>query len=293
MVMKSSKPVREQSSLWITCTGIALAVLICLLCAFLYVFYNSQPGSLIEFVLVQATDFLSPSEDYLSSFFPEIQPTPFQPSPVKEPTPAPETLPPTSSESEADSADEQIPMAASVNGLRGSPQLYTLDCEFQAAVDWARFFGHSLNELELIDRMPRSDDPESGFVGEINGPMGQFPPDSYGVHAAPIARLLQEYGIPAKVKRKWDISKLKKEIASGQPVIVWIVNMPFEIETMQYTASNGNTTTVARFEHTWIVTGYNASSFTVVDSTWTYNVSTSAFMERWEALGKQAIIYTD
>jgi len=76
-------------------------------------------------------------------------------------------------------------------------------------------------------------------------------------------------------------------------VIVWIVNMPFEIETMQYTASNGNTTTVARFEHTWIVTGYNASSLTVVDSTWTYNVSTSAFIERWEALGKQAIIYTD
>lgn len=290
--MKSSKPVRDQSSLWITCTGIALAILICLLCAVLFVFYSSQPNSFTEFVLMQATDFFSLPAENSFGFFPDTQPTPFQPSPVKEPTPAPES-PSSSSQVEANSSNEQTPVSASVNGLRGSPQLYTLDCEFQAAVDWARFFGHSLNELELIERIPKSDDPESGFVGEINGPMGKFPPDSYGVHAAPIARLLQEYGLPAKAKHNWDLSGLKKEIASGQPVIVWIVNMPFEIETMQYTASNGNTSTVARFEHTWIVTGYNASSITVIDSAWTYNVSTSAFIERWGALGNQAIVYTE
>ncbi len=255
--------------------------------------------------------------------FQASQPTPFQPGPVYTPMPAsladqqltpqpaaasqnqpdpgqlayapeaqqgaPEVQ---SDEVESSESNAAIPMSAYVNGLKGTPQLYTLDCEAQASVDWAKFFGVEINELEFIDRMPRSDDPETGFVGKINGPMGQIPPNDYGIHASPIAALLKEYGLPAKAKHDWDFAGLKREIAAGQPVIVWIVNLPFEINTQEYTAPNGSTTLVAPFEHTWIVTGYNASTVTVVDSEWTYNVNTTTFMERWEALGKQAIIYT-
>ncbi|MCJ7520102.1 MAG: C39 family peptidase, partial [Anaerolineaceae bacterium] len=168
-----------------------------------------------------------------------------------------------------------------------------LDCESQAAVDFARFFGVSINELDFISRLPYSDDPEEGFVGTANGPMGQLPPSDYGVHARPIAKLLREYGVQAKAVRGWDLDKIRYEIASGRPVIVWIVNLPFDIETQDYTASNGNTTRVARFEHTWIVTGYNMNVFTVVDSQWTYNVKISTLVDRWGALGNQAIVLRD
>jgi len=186
----------------------------------------------------------------------------------------------------------EIPPAASISGVYGSPQYYTLDCEAQAASDWARYFGYEVDRTDFMDRMPVSDDPEEGFVGFINGPMGQFPPDDYGVHAGPVADLLNEFGVPAKAVRNWGLDQIKSEIASGRPVIVWIVNLPFAIDTMDYTASNGNTTRVARFEHTWMVTGYNMNVLTVVDSEWTYNVKTSTFMERWNALENQAIIFT-
>lgn len=214
-----------------------------------------------------------------------------EPSPTPSPQPEPIPVPDDEPVEELDEETGEIPLSASISGVVGSPQHYTLDCEAQAAVDWARFFGVDIDRSKFIERMPKSDDPEEGFVGDVNGPMGQFPPDDYGVHSGPVADLLVEYGLNAKAVRGWDLEQLKKEISSGRPVIVWIVNLPFEIDTMEYTASNGHTTTVARFEHTWIVTGYNMNVLTVIDSEWTYNVKTGNFLKRWAALGNQAIIY--
>ena len=302
----------KSSSIWITLTGVVLGLLVCLVAT-----------SMVSIVYPQSSFFFDQlpgfGQDKSSmdkfAFFKPNQPTPFMPGPTLTPTPAlsnasdpqhQSTPAPQSAnnaqpskpqevmaqaDNDEDRANVSIPMYANAGVIKGSPQLYTLDCEAQAAMDWAGFFGVNIDELEFIDRMPRSDDPDSGFVGDINGRMGQLPPNSYGVHASPIADLLQEYGLPAKAKHDWTFSGLKAELASGHPVIVWIVNMPFDIDTQEYTASNGNTTKVARFEHTWIITGYNASTVTVVDSTWTYNVNIITFMERWEALGKQAVIY--
>jgi uncharacterized protein YvpB len=286
----------KTSSIWITLTGVILALLVCLVAT-----------SMVSIIYPQSSWFLDQlpgfGENKISmdqfALFNASQPTPFMPGPTMTPTPTPsaemvariQSSKPQEASAQVD-ADISIPMHANVGLLKGSPQLYTLDCEAQAAMDWADFFDVNINELEFIDRLPKSDDPETGFVGNINGRMGQLPPNSYGVHASPVADLLQEYGLPAEAKHDWTFSGLKQELASGQPVIVWIVNLPFEIDTQEYTASNGNTTTVARFEHTWIITGYNASTVTVVDSSWTYNVNIATFMERWEALGKQAVIYS-
>lgn len=236
-------------------------------------------------------------------------PTPFQPAGTQTPEPTPAyTLEPTTTrvpkqknaskpkpESTSVSQNmipiEDLPASASISGIKGSPQLYTLDCEAQTAVDWARFFGNRINHQEFIDRLPKSDDPEEGFVGFFNGPLGQLPPYDYGIHAPPVASLLRDYGLLASAVRDWDYENIKQEIASGKPVIVWIVNLPYDIITQEYTASNGNTTRVARYEHTWIITAYNMNVVTVVDSEWTYNVKISTFLERWEALGKQAIFF--
>lgn len=209
------------------------------------------------------------------------------PEPKPEPTPIPQEAPEQPQEPDL----SNLPASAYISGVTGYPQYYTLDCEAQAAVDFARFFGLEIDRQEFIDKMPRSDDPEEGFVGEINGPMGQLPPDDYGVHAKPVAKLLREYGLKAKAVRGWSLDQVRAEIAAGRPVIAWIVNLPFDIEVQEYTASNGKTTRVARFEHTWIITGYNMNSFTVVDSEWTYNVKISTFKSRWQALGSQAIVY--
>lgn len=247
------------------------------------VIQGEQTATPFQPVTTQTPEIVTPSEPTQMpppDPNPELEPIPTE-MPLLTPTKVPETKP----------ALSELPLTASVSGVYGSPQLYTLDCESQAAVDFARFFGVRIDELEFISRLPYSDDPEEGFVGAINGAMGQLPPSDYGIHAKPIAKLLREYGVNAKAVRGWDLDKIRNEIASGRPVIVWIVNLPFEIDAQDYTASNGNTVRVARFEHTWIITGYNMNVFTVVDSDWTYNVKISTFQERWDALGNQAIVY--
>ncbi|MDK2981715.1 MAG: hypothetical protein PWQ55_2062 [Chloroflexota bacterium] len=302
-----------KSSLWLTLTGVILALLLCLVATSMVLVVYPQSSTFLASILSDGEKLIALDQGGL---FQAAQPTPFQPgpaytpmpTPIVQPTPQPPSGPvayaPEAAQNQPADAgapptvadlsnnDLDLPMSSYVNGLKGTAQLYTLDCEAQASVNWAKFYGVDINELEFIDNMPRSDDPESGFVGNINGPMGQLPPNDYGIHAAPIAEMLKGYGLPAKAKRNWTLSGLKAEIAAGQPVIVWIVNMPFEIDAQEYTASNGNTTTVARFEHTWIVTGYNSTTVTVVDSEWTYNVNINTFLDRWEALGKQAVIYT-
>ena len=306
----AEKTTTKHSFSLLTAAGIIFALLLCLLTSAMVVV--AFPGSLSFIELL-----IKPYGSSMAFNVPEIQvdqtATPFQPNPSQapeivppvEPTPLPPADPtptplpastevPQSAPTAAPDIDQvfaELPLTASVSGLYGSPQLYTLDCEAQSAVDFARFFGVNINELDFISRLPYSDDPEEGFVGAINGPMGQFPPSDYGIHAKPIARLLREYGVNVKAVRGWDLDKIRNEIASDRPVIVWIVNLPFEIETQDYTAANGNTTRVARYEHTWIVTGYNMNVFTVVDSEWTYNVKISTLKDRWGALGNQAIVY--
>ena len=301
--MADDRNVRQGFSL-LTGLGILFALLLCMVsCAMVYV---AIPSSSPLLRLVAGMESGPP----IQSRGPEIMqetPTPFQPviatptatlepveataTPPPQPEPTQKPKPRKETPEEPAYPQEEPPASASVSGVKGSPQLYTLDCESQAAVDWARFFGTRISHQEFIDRLPRSDDPEEGFVGDVNGGMGQIPPNPYGVHAPPVASLLRDYGVSAFAVRDWDFKKVQHEIAAGRPVIVWIVNLPFEIETFQYTASNGNTSTVARFQHTWIITAYNASTVTVVDGQWTYNVRIPTFLERWEALGKQAIIY--
>jgi uncharacterized protein YvpB len=296
--MKENK-VKKRFS-WLTLFGTFFALFVCIVATGMVYIVYPQSSQLIKLFIGQN---ITENYQLTSGFNHALSPTPFLPAPTEiilpTPTNTPEIIPtgtPTPSPTPtiqptvaAENPIFELPDYAYINGIYGSPQLYTLDCEAQAAVDWARFFGVHIDELEFIDRLPISDDPTLGFVGNINGPMGQIPPGDYGVYPGPVANLLNTYGLNAQAVQGWTIQSIKEEIAAGRPVIVWIVNLPFAIETSQYTASNGNSTTVAKFEHTWIVTGYNNSTFTVIDSEWTYNVMTSTFIERWNALGNMAI----
>lgn len=230
-----------------------------------------------------------------------ITPTPFQPlveediinTPTQvHPTATKAVLPTSVPSPTATLAPQDIPIPAShyISGVYGLPQMTTLDCEMRSAVDWARYFGIEIDETEFIAKIPLSDDPESGFVGSIHGPMGQLPPEGYGVYPPPIASALRDYGLNALAVKNMAYEDLQREIAQDRPVIVWIVNLPFDVEPTVYTASNGNTVPVAPFEHTWIVTGYNLSTVTVVDSEWTYNVKLETFLERWAVFENRGII---
>ncbi len=71
-----------------------------------------------------------------------------------------------------------------------------------------------------------------------------------------MAEVLRGYGARAVAVRGMTFTALKREVAEGRPVIAWVTGhvtpgkgIPYEVD--------GRTVTVAAYEHTVIVIGYN------------------------------------
>ncbi len=195
-------------------------------------------------------------------------------APVPAPAPAPAPVP----------VGKQLAVA-------GRGQALPLDCESRSAVDWAGYFGAQIDELEFFGRLPTSDDPEVGFVGNVYGAWGQLPPAPYGVHAEPVAALLRAYGVQARAERNLSWEALQAEIDADRPVMVWVVGHVWNGTPVSYTApSTGRTTTVAAQEHTVLVVGYGADTVILLDGWSTYTRSRADFMASWGVLGNMAIL---
>ncbi len=183
-----------------------------------------------------------------------------------------------------------IPVEAQIKDIIGHDQLYTLDCESRSAVDWADYFGYGIDENEFLSFLPRSDNPNKGFVGDYWDLQGQIPPHSYGVHAGPIAALLRAYGVAASAEYGFTWEDLQREIASGRPVIAWVIYGLGYSDPVSYVSSDGETSTVAAYEHTVIIVGYNATKVTVLDGSLRYSRPISQFTTSWSVLGNMVVI---
>jgi uncharacterized protein YvpB len=186
----------------------------------------------------------------------------------------------------------QLPEEAYISGVVGHAQGYSLSCESRSAADWAAYWGVYIDETEFLNALPRSDDPNEGFVGNPNHSWGSVPPNSYGVHAAPVAELLRGYGLEAEAiyGMKWEQARL--EIAEGRPVIVWVIGSVWAGSSQTYSSDSGDDVTVANYEHTMILIGYNDEVVHLVDALTGHTVSHSIdnFLESWAVLGNMAVI---
>jgi uncharacterized protein YvpB len=187
---------------------------------------------------------------------------------------------------------QALPEQAYVRGVVAHAQRFTLSCESRSAVDWAAFWGVQIGEKKFVNSLPRSDNPDQGFVGDVNGAWGNTPPASYGVHAEPVAATLRSFGLEARAYRDLSWDDLRTEVASGRPAIVWVIGQMWPGTALKYTSRDGQTSTVARFEHTMILVGYEPGKVHLVDAytgqNQTYSLRT--FMNSWKVLGKMAII---
>lgn len=187
-----------------------------------------------------------------------------------------------------------IPDSFYISGVASFRQSYPLSCESRTAVDWADFFGVLIYESDFQFDLPRSDNPDKGFVGEVHDPWGQIPPYSYGVHAQPVAELLkEEYGLPARAAKNMSLEELKKEIASGQPLIAWVIGNMVGGEADEYSDQEGNKVLVAPYEHTVIVTGYGKDHIRYLNNGKFYQVPVEVFLNSWGVLGNMAIYHQD
>jgi uncharacterized protein YvpB len=184
-----------------------------------------------------------------------------------------------------------LPESAQIKGVKGHAQNFVLSCESRSAVDWAAYWDVHIREANFLNQLPRSDNPDKGFVGRPNDPWGYIPPRSYGVHAGPVAALLREYGLDAEARYDMSWDELRSEIAAGRPVIVWIIGRIQRGKPIRYKSSDGDKTIVARYEHTVIVTGYGPSSVDIIDAATgeSSKHSRRAFLASWRVLGNMAV----
>jgi uncharacterized protein YvpB len=206
----------------------------------------------------------------------------FTPTPTSTITPSPTITKPQSS----------LPSEAHIDGFYGNAQWFNLDCEARSAVDLAAYYGISINEMDFLERLPRSDNPEKGFVGDYQDPKGEIPPASYGVHAGPVADLLREFGLQVEAKKGLTWKSIRKEISAGRPVMVWVINNTLPGYAVEYTSSDGETSQVASFEHTVIIIGYDPNYVTIQDGGSVYQRTISQFLDSWGVLGNMAVLVT-
>lgn len=184
-----------------------------------------------------------------------------------------------------------LPESAYVSGFVGHAQSYGLSCESRSAADMAAFWGLDISETEFLEALPRSDNPDKGFVGSPHDAWGRTPPNSYGVHADPVAETLQAFGLEAdaQVNVSWDA--VRQEISNGYPVMIWVIGGMWKGVPVEYTANDGSIVTAAAFEHTMVLTGYNADTVEVVDAAdgKSYTYSLEAFLRSWGVLGNMVV----
>lgn len=194
--------------------------------------------------------------------------------------------------SSVQAAQSDLPSQAYISGFVGRAQQYSLSCESRSAVDVAAFWGYSISETEFFNGLPSSDDPNLGFVGNVNDPWGYIPPASYGVHAEPIARLLRSYGLDARAEEGLSWQDLQAEISAGRPVIVWVIGSVWSGAPRYYTTQTGNSVLVANNQHTMTLIGYDENSVQLVDALTGYTITHSIqnFMASWGVLNNMAVL---
>ena len=186
--------------------------------------------------------------------------------------------------------DEPLPEAHYIWDIWGHRQYFGLGCEASAVVDWAEYFDVTVSEYAFQMRLPLSDNPDKGFVGSVNGPWGQVPPYAYGVHAAPVAKVLREhYGVNAVGEKGLTIEDLKREIASDQPVIAWVIGNCVGGIPHEYVDKEGDAVIVAAYEHVVILTGYNAETIRYMNNGRFYDIPYENFANTWSVLGNMAV----
>jgi len=185
-----------------------------------------------------------------------------------------------------------LPFEYYIRNISGHRQYFAIGCEASAAVDWAAYFGVHINEFNFQYEMPLSDNPDYGFVGDVNGPWGQVPPYAYGVYAGPVAAALQKHGLPAKGVKGFTIEQIKSQIASDHPVIAWVIGNVVGGVPAVYSDSEGRKTVVAAYEHVVIVTGYNDKSIRYMTNGKFFETPTEVFENSWNVLENMVVYWS-
>jgi uncharacterized protein YvpB len=156
-----------------------------------------------------------------------------------------------------------MPEAVQLRGVPALRQSLPLSCEAAALSMVTAYWGRPISEWVFIENMPYDPNPHRGFRGEMTGTFGGT--DDYGVYAEPLVPLLQRYGFQAKaVYARGDAGMLKRELAAGRPVVVWMTNMA-SVQPQLIGEAAGEQFVLVPQEHVVVAYGYDAERVYVAD----------------------------
>lgn len=150
------------------------------------------------------------------------------------------------------------------------PELPT-GCEITAVTMMLQYAGAKVDKLQLANEMPRSDDPNQGFVGD---PYSEF---GYGLYVYPrglLATVQRHIGTAVDLTGI-SLTQLKAQITRGHPVVAWVTNID------------------GFASHALTVTGFDAANVYFNDP-WTgqaTHLSNAAFNIAWQGNQFRALSY--
>ncbi|WNQ13621.1 C39 family peptidase [Paenibacillus aurantius] len=210
--------------------------------------------------------------------------------PVPSPSPAP---------AKPASALLEVPL------IRQNPELPS-GCEVTSLSMLLAYYGAKTDKLKLAAEMKRDTtelkrapdgtilswgNPNVGFVGEITGRAKGF-----GIYHTALIELMRKYIPDAVDLTGGSFEALEKQVASGSPVVVWTTIdyiVPEPDRWVVWDTSLGPIRTTFS-EHAVVLVGYDEQNVYVNDplsGKSSLPVNKAAFLETWEAMGKQALSY--
>lgn len=180
-------------------------------------------------------------------------------------------------------------------------QEHNLSCEIASLRMALNYQGANVGEPDLIkllpfDTTPKEDgiwgNPEKGFVGKIDGRMGE---DGYGVYWEPIA-LVGQHWRKTKILENGTVQDLTANLAAKRPIVIWGHAKNSAGRRMDWKTPTGENVFAIDGEHARVVTGFageqqDPEAFFISDPIfgelfWTRE----ELEENWQSLGKHGVV---
>ena len=148
------------------------------------------------------------------------------------------------------------------------PQLPT-GCEITAVTMMLKFAGYNVNKITLAEEMPRSNNPNKGFVGN------PFSATGWWIYPHGIASVINHYIGYSDIMTGCSLNQIKEKLLHGHLVVVWVANFDGFVN------------------HALALTGYRKNILYYNDP-WLGckdNMTINQFYQHWNADDQRAISY--
>jgi uncharacterized protein YvpB len=181
------------------------------------------------------------------------------------------------------------PAEAAIEGFPSVTQWYSLSCEYAAAAAVTLFWGDVVSQRDFIREVPKSPNPHLGFRGDINADHGGI--NNYGIYAEPLVPVLNRHGYNAVVFYG-GVSRLKSNVAAGNPVVVWITVGKYTERPVYRRSYEGDTFKLVPGEYTVVIYGYDGDGVYLMDvgDGGYYYTEWDSFLRRWSYFDQMALV---